>query len=376
MSNSVVSLLDQIDGLASGASEGERSRVVRQLADLFVTPDTKYSDSQIELFDRVMIKLVDHVERATLQELSKTLSTLSVAPMDTLHRLATDDSVEVAGPLLTNSTLLDDSVLIRAAQSKSQEHLLAISVRDVIGPDVSKALIEFGDDRVVMSVAQNDGAEICSDGYSKAIDRAKNNVDLAGALGRRRNFPRQQLLLLIETACQQVRQDLLSEGVFQQEDIDDAIELAARKYRDQTLEKSETFEQSKLRITSLHDADELSEEKVVEFAQNGDSESVVIALSRLASLSILEVETFLYDRSSDKLLVICRALDFSWESVNQLLSMALREQKLSPQSSDQLRNRYLSLSKPIAEKALRFHQLRQKAIGVVGQEAPKRVRKI
>ena len=47
-----------------------------------------------------------------------------------IHRLAADDDIEVARPVLKGSKRLDDADLLAMAKSKGQPHLFAIAERD------------------------------------------------------------------------------------------------------------------------------------------------------------------------------------------------------------------------------------------------------
>ena len=58
------------DGL-SGHTVRERSRVLRQTADLFLSKSASYSDQQVKLFDSVMLQLLDHVDQEVREYLSK-----------------------------------------------------------------------------------------------------------------------------------------------------------------------------------------------------------------------------------------------------------------------------------------------------------------
>jgi uncharacterized protein (DUF2336 family) len=66
------------------------------------------------------------------------------APVKVISKLAFDDSIDVAGPVLRDSSRLDTKTLIANARSKSQQHLLAISQRKSIDPEVTDVLVTRG----------------------------------------------------------------------------------------------------------------------------------------------------------------------------------------------------------------------------------------
>src|SRR5215475_14677315 len=139
------------DGL-SGHTVRERSRVLRQTADLFLSKSTSYSDQQVKLFDSVMLQLLDHVDREVREYLSERFASLDNPPPLVMRNLANDDAIAVAGPVLQQSSCLDDEFLVGCARCKSQDHLAAMSLRPTIGRQLSDVLIERGNDQVVLNL--------------------------------------------------------------------------------------------------------------------------------------------------------------------------------------------------------------------------------
>jgi len=80
-------------------------------------------------------------------------------------KLAFDDSIEVAGPVLRESGRLDAKTLVANARTKSQPHLLAISKRKSLEDAVTDVLVTRGNREVVNSVANNNGARFSGFGF-------------------------------------------------------------------------------------------------------------------------------------------------------------------------------------------------------------------
>ncbi len=145
-------------------SAGERNRVVRQVADLFLTQHASYSAEQVDLFDSVIMKMIGQVDEAVRVYLSERLAPISNAPRDVIMTLATDAAIAVAGPVLTQSPVLDEEFLADSARACGQQHLIAISSRQMVGPRVTDVLMDRGNDQVVMTLAQNRGAALSERG--------------------------------------------------------------------------------------------------------------------------------------------------------------------------------------------------------------------
>ena len=145
-------LSDLDDAVARGTAES-RKRALWHATDLLIAG--RYSDDEIWTFGEVIGRLADEIEVAARAQLANRLANVDNAPINIIHKLAFDDSIDVAGPVLRQSEQLDDNALIANATTKSQSHLLAISQRKSIGETVTDVLVARGDQDVVNSVASN-----------------------------------------------------------------------------------------------------------------------------------------------------------------------------------------------------------------------------
>ena len=108
-----------------------------------------------------------------------------------MRTLARDQSIEVAGPILSRSNRLTDEDLLAIAGDKSQERLLAISKRTTISETVSDVLVTHGNRDVVLSVTRNEGARFSDAGYGKLVDRSIDDEVLAICVSMRKDIPRE-----------------------------------------------------------------------------------------------------------------------------------------------------------------------------------------
>ncbi len=103
--------------------------------------------------------------------------------------LAHDKSIEVAGPILSQSNRLSDEDLLAIASDNSQDRLLAISKRSSLSEKVSDVLVTHGNRDVVLSVTRNEGARFSDAGYGKLVDRSINDDVLAICVSMRKDIP-------------------------------------------------------------------------------------------------------------------------------------------------------------------------------------------
>src|ERR1700733_3769349 len=190
------SLLDELQTTLAHGTVARRVETLRRVTDLFINGAVDYSDQQIELFDDVFQCLIQHIETSAKALLSKRLAPIDSAPLQTIRALAFDDLIEVAAPVLSLSERLDDEALIETARTKSQAHLMAISTRRVLSGAVTDVLVMRGDDDVVLSTVNNPGAEFSERGFTRLVNRAEGDEDLATCIGLRPNIPRHLYLKL------------------------------------------------------------------------------------------------------------------------------------------------------------------------------------
>jgi uncharacterized protein (DUF2336 family) len=81
-----------------------------------------------------------------------------------VSRRRDDEHIEVAGPVLVRSARLADDDLIRIAERRSQQHLLAILGRASLGEAVTDVLVRRGDRDVAHAPAGNAGARFSEHG--------------------------------------------------------------------------------------------------------------------------------------------------------------------------------------------------------------------
>jgi uncharacterized protein (DUF2336 family) len=339
---------------------GERSRVVRQVADLFLTHSTSCSVDQVDLFDSVIMKMIGQVEQAVRIYLSERLASLDNAPREVIRNLASDDAIAVAGLVLTRSPVLDEEFLIDSARTRSQDHLVAISSREVVGQRITDVLMDRGNDQVVLTLAQNNGAELSEHGYSAMIERARNNWQLAQAVWYRPDIPRPHLVALFEKASEAVRRQFEAESDRASPSIAAAVQLARQQLEEASQQESSAYADAREHIAKLKETGGLSEPHILSFARQGQFEEVVIAVSELGELPAIDAERMILDHSHDRLFVVAKAIGLSWTCVRQILLLNQTAQRAS-EYLEHLRAKYQAMPREVASKGLRFHQLRERA---------------
>src|SRR3972149_6971716 len=97
------SLLVEIEGAFASGSAGKQAEILRRVTDLFLAGASNYSGEQVDLFDGVISRIAERIEAKARAELANRLAPAENAPLATVRQLARDQSIDGAGPVLTQS---------------------------------------------------------------------------------------------------------------------------------------------------------------------------------------------------------------------------------------------------------------------------------
>jgi uncharacterized protein (DUF2336 family) len=353
------SLLEEIEASVAGGDVHHRLRVLRRVTDLFVAGSRRYSGAEIAIFDDVLMRLAAEIETKALERLSRSMAKLPDAPPRLVRRLAFDDAIAVAAPVLAFSPQLTDSDLIENASTKSQDHLYAIAQRLKLTEAVTDVLIDRGDRRVVRRTAQNHGASFSLAGYEKLVKCARNDGSLACTIGQRSDIPHQCFLKLLEAASADVREKLEAINPKASRAIRNSVaEVAVSMQR--SVREASRYHAAALRDARHHfRAHELSETHVHRPATSQQFEKTAVALSLLGPFPIDLVERALIDKGTDMILILVRAAGCSWTTAKATLMMNSAGRALSRQDLEAAFKSFERLSPATAQRVVRFYERRR-----------------
>ena len=333
--------------------------MLRKVTDLFLSEADRLSEEQISIFDGVLVQLIERIETRTLAEISQRLAPVANAPIDLTLNLARHSEIGIARPILTNSSRLTTADLVEIAKTKSQGHLLAISERAQIKTAVTDVLLDRGNQAVVHSVAGNSGAQFSESGFAALLKASETDDKLAERTGSRLDLPLDLLRQLLLRATEAVRSRLLSRTPPEfQEEMRQALSKAAEAVNREA-SKPRDFHAAKAFVGLLREKGELDENTLFEFARRRKYAETAVALSLLSSASLEIVKPLLNSPMDDGLLIPCKVADCKWETVSAILATKLPPGSAPKIGHEKLKIEFAKLSKPNAQRLLRFWQVRE-----------------
>lgn len=360
-----VTLIEELERVLLSGSDRQRDDMLSRITDLFLTDAGRYSEAQIGLFDEVITKLASAIETKARAKLSIRLAEVPTAPTGVVRMLAFDDDIEVARPILKNSSRLDESDLIAIANAKgkSQQHLAAISERPSLSEAVTDVLVKRGDREVVHSVARNKGARFSDAGFRALVKRSSNDGALAVQIGTRRDLPRQHFLRLLEQASATVRSRLAAENPEAAAAVEGVLSEVVGGIRTETRKISSQYADAVVAIGKLKQEGRLGEAEVYQYARENRFEEATIALSLLSGVELDAIERALHDRGHEIALILSKLAGFSSTTAKAILLLKTADRGISAQDLDVALRTYEKLQVDTARRVLSFYRTRLKGRG-------------
>ena len=365
-----LSIVDEVEAAIKIGSAQKRLDTVKRVTDLFLLSAGSLNTEQIDLFDEVLERLVKTIEiraiadisaRIALAEMSAQLAPVAQAPRNVIRRLARNDEISVAAPVLAESARLSDQDLVEIAGTKSEAHLLAVSSRWWLKEIVTDALLARRFPSVSHRVIRNPGARVSATGFAIAIAQAESDPELAVETGIRVDLPSELRRELLSRATDAVRSRLLSRApphLF--EEIRDAIASVSAGV-DREMSRGHDFAAARRLVLSLSAKGELNEAALFGFARQRKYEETVAALAELSRSTIEVVRPLMQSLRDDGVLVPCKAAGLRWETVHAVLESRFATGAMAPRELAIAKGRFVKLTAEDANRLLRFWQVKSTA---------------
>jgi uncharacterized protein (DUF2336 family) len=356
MAAAALSLIPELEDAVQRGTAEQRADILRRVTSLFLAGAPSFNGDHVQLFDDVFGRLVKEIESKARAELAVRLAPVENAPLEILRRLARDDDISVAGPVLSQSPRLPQSDLLDIAQTKSQAHLFAISGREGIDESVTEVLVKRGDRDVVRKVVANPGARLSEASFSGLVERAECDEELAETVAQRPDVPDHVFRELVLRATEVVQRRLLASAKPEtQAEIRRVLAKVSEEVGARTAVKRD-YSQAQLRIDALRAGSKLGEVELREFAGAGHYEDMVAALAALCAIPVTVADRLLNGDRSDPVLILCKAMGFSWATARAIILARPVVKGKSPPALDSASVNFDKLSASTAQRVVRFWQ--------------------
>jgi uncharacterized protein (DUF2336 family) len=349
--------IPELEEVVQRGSPERRAETLKRITAFFLAGANRFNDDHVRLFDEVFGRLITEIESKARMELSHRLAPVGNAPAEVVRRLALDDDIAVAGPVLEQSPRIAEADLVDIAQTKSQAHLLAISSRAGIAEPVTEVLVRRGDHEVARKVAENRGARLSDDSFSRLVDRAEQDGELAEKVGLRADIPPRLFRDLLLKATEVVQQRLLAQA---KPETQAEIRRVLAKVSDEVgaSRGPRDYSAAQRAVEAMQREGKLDEAALVDFAKGGAYENLVAALACLCGVPIEVVDRLMSSDRPDPVLILCKSAGWGWPTVKAIIMARPRGQGTSSQGLDTAYANFERLSVTTAQRVMRFWQAR------------------
>jgi uncharacterized protein (DUF2336 family) len=361
------SIVDEVEQTISLGSPEKSLETVKRVTELFLASAGSFNSEQIELFDVVLERLIKTIEiraiaevsaRIALAETSLQLAGIAQAPPSVIRRLARHDEITVAGPVLTESSRLSAEDLVEIAETKGEQHLLAISGRWWLTEIVTDALLARHYPSVSRRIVKNPGARVSASGFAIVVAQADSDPELAVDTGIRVDLPPELRHQLLRSATETVRDRLLSRApphMF--EEIRNSIAKVSAGV-DREMAVARDFAAARHFVAELNASGKLNEATLFAFAKARKYEETVAALALLSKSTIEVIRPLMQSLRDDGVLVPCKVAGLSWEVASAILECRYSTGSMGPHELAKAKSQFAKIDLDNAQRLLKFWQVR------------------
>lgn len=356
--NNFALLLD----LAKEGSSEKRRELLRQITDVFLAHPEDRSDKESVLFDEIVGAVAADLETQVRVELSRKVADSSAPLRRTARRLALDD-IEIARPVIEKSRSLTETDILEVIGSKSQDHMLAVTKRPDINERVSSALVQRGEDRVVVSLLQNNTARLDRETYERVAERAETSPVLHAPFVRNANVP----LDLLNDVYLRVEGDLRREimrkfhGVSPAE-LEAALEASRNHLSSAYGALPSDFATAKEHVAKLAKAGLLKPPVLVQLLREERRTAFLVAFAQLVDVEFDLAQRLVDGKDLDALAVLCRGAGFD-RGLFVTICIMVADAGGGISKTQEFGQLYEQVPVAAAQRALRFWKVRAKSAG-------------
>ena len=166
---------------------------------------------------------------------------------------------------------------------------------------------------------------------------------------------------MIAKASEEARRKLELESPEIANQIQTAVTDATGSLHSKFGPASKEYFAAKKAVSALHQYGNLSEIKIYDYAQARKLLEATIGLSMLSSLPVDVVERALAARSRELILILTKALDFSWPTTMALLFLSAPNYKIPASELEDLKKEFSGLTVETSKSVLEFYRSRKAA---------------
>ncbi|MEX6723066.1 DUF2336 domain-containing protein [Parapedomonas caeni] len=304
--------------LAADRSREARMQLVNTIVDFFLPDNDRLTEQQRALMTDVLCKLIGSIEMDVRRNLVAALQRSGVE-LPELERLLASDEIEVARPVLEKSKALRDPELIEIIRTRSDEHRLAIAVRDHVSAEVSDALIEHGSNDVIERLIRNEDAVLSRRAMEYLVAESRRVDRFQEPLLGRNDLPGDLAHRMYWWVSAALRRHILRHFTIPADVLDRALEDSTRRAVAEH-DHGQGAQARALRLARrLMDLGELTDPFLLSALRQQRVTVFAAGLAERAGITFQMAWRLISDRGAESFIVLAKAIDMDRQTMTSLV---------------------------------------------------------
>ncbi len=361
MSQETSHLQDLID-LAKEPSSDKRRELMRKLTDVFLDAAPDYSDTERDHFGAILGRVATDMDAAVRRQLAKQFANVPSAPHNLIQRLAADEEFSVAKDVLLKSTVLRDDDLIAIARHSAQDRLEAIAGRHTVSEAVSEAIVEHGDDQVVVKLVSNTAAKLSRSTIRRVVERSETSETLQAPLIMRADVPPDMLQDMFSFVSSELRTKITQQlDSLPPEVIEKAFADAAKEFAGEVRQVKDADRKAMVYVAEMARRKLLNEALLHQLLRNKQVTEFIHAFARLAEIDVKTAGRIVTACNTEGVAVVCRAMRFDRSTFAAIAFFLEERNKDGQKGTNNILELYDKVTPEAAQRVMRFWRVRKEA---------------
>ncbi len=305
--------------LAREKSAESRSRLSQIIVDLFDNQASVLTERQRTLMYGILQTVIGDIESSVRQAVAGRLALMDDVPRELVSQLANDEA-NIAFPILSKSGLLRDNDLVEIIKLRTEEHMLAITMRRNVSETVTQALVDAGHEPVIISLLKNANAKISETTMEYLVEQSQrvdsfqepilNRDDLNPQLAKR-------MFLWVSAA---LRQHIISEFDLDKSTVDELLEqVTSEEISGKPLPEKKKVDQL---ADVLKDEGLVTVDMLLTALNEGEVPLFIALFSKVTKLREHLVQRLLFEQGGEGLAITCKAIGMSPDEFARLFELS------------------------------------------------------
>jgi uncharacterized protein (DUF2336 family) len=320
--------------LTRDGDDDVRCRLAKKVAVLAPTLNAEELERVGDIVGQTLEALAEDQLIRVRSILVEELKSAEQVPGAVIDRLARDPEISISGPVLENSPLLDDELLLEIINSRQvQGALAAISRRNGLDPALADAIVQADETDAITALLSNKSAQIREETLDELVERAERKEAWHAPLVARPKLSSRAVRGLAGYVAASLLEKLRSRNDLDAETADVVYDAIRQRLVDEAEPREPLPEE---RAEAMHAKGKLDETAVTKALGKGDRGFVIAALALASGLSRPAVQKVVSMASAKGIVAVAWRAGFSMGLAEQL---QLRLGRIAPDAVMRAGNR-------------------------------------